>query len=806
MKNHVPGVGGLTGLQADEGHWLAGVCAPLSCRRVPAGRLATPFGAASCLLAVLALFPVPDGAAAAAAEGGAEQTGPDASCAVHGTVRSVGGEPLAAAAVTLTASAETVLTGDHGRFCLRGDVGAGDHRLVVFADGHGVGERVFRADGDAAARVDVRLRPAFGEEVVVSATRTDKRLADVPLHMQSVPRSMIEGMAARTLAEAVEWTRGVRVESNCQNCNTTQIRLLGLEGPYSQILVDGQPTLSSLAMVYGVEQVPARLIDSIEVVRGGGSPVYGAGAVAGVINLVPRHPDHTHVEAGGRSGRMSGADGSVSSPSWSLVADWTPGEKRAATVYGQLDRVAPLDVDGDGFSEVVVRDLDATGARYQEFFRDGSARLAADVSYTTEYRRGGDRWWLPGTAAEIAEELDSRRAGASASWLQTASPVWDGRSTVSWASMRRASYYGTGGDANAFGSTRNPLWVFDSQLNRGGASGTFSFGVQASRNHVDDRQPAYGRTVQETWRETSVFLQDDRRVGDGFTLLYGVRADRHSAVEGPIVSPRAALLWSPRSDLTLRASHAAGFRPPASFDEDLHIVLAGGEAHVVRDDPGLREETSTSRMLSLEWRPTIGQSTALAVDASWFDTRLDDLFHNAEADDLLTPEFEFLRVNLGSARVRGVEFGFGVRRGGLTVDAGYVWQRARFGEPEPDFGSVSMYRTPERYGTATVQWPLGDNHDLVAGVRYTGTMLAPHYAGFIAEDRLETTPSFLSWDLGLFRRLALGGDRQVTATIAVRNLTDEYQSDLDQGPMRDPTYVYGPRFPRSVAVGLKVDL
>lgn len=766
----------------------------------PAGSGLARTGAAAAAAGVLALLPsAPAMATACPADGG-----------VHGAVRSPSGRPVAGAAVTLTTSAATAATSEDGRFCLH-PVNAGEHRLVVYAEGYGLVEQRFRIEDREPVRLDVQLRPAFGEEVVISATRTGKRLAEVPVHMQTTPRSLIESVAARTLADAVEWTRGVRVESTCQSCNASRIRLLGLDGPYSQLLVDGQPTLSSLAMVYGIEQLPARLIDSIEVVKGGGSPAYGAGAVAGVVNLIPHHPDRTHVEMDARSERMRGAGGSAGSPTYSLVADWapgagTPGSERAATFHAQVDRVAPLDVDGDGLSEVSIRDLDAVGARHIEFFLDGSARLAVEASRTTEFRRGGDRLHLPPERAEVAEQLDSSRRGGSVSWLHTVSPVWDWRATVSHAAAERDSYYGAGGDPGAFGSTRNPLWIFDSHVNRGGERGTVSFGVQAARDLVDDRQPAYGRTIRETYRSVAGFVQDDRRVGDRVTLLYGVRADRHSAVDGPIVSPRAALMWTPRSDLTLRVSHSAGFLPPAVFDEQLHIVLLGGEAMVVRDDPGLREETSVSRMLSLEWRPTVGERTAMALDSTFFDTSIADLFHNREADDPATPEFEFLRTNLGRARVRGLEVGWGLRRGGLTVDVGYAWQRAELGEAEPDFGSTTMFRTPEEYGTASVQWPLPRGLALFAGLRYTGSMLVPHYAGYVAEDRLDATPSFLTWDFGLSRRFALGGGRRITATLALRNLTDEYQQDLDRGPFRDPSYVYGPRFPRSLVVGLKADL
>ncbi|MYF04153.1 MAG: TonB-dependent receptor [Holophagales bacterium] len=728
-----------------------------------------------------------------------------ADAGLHGTVRSLSGKPVADAAVTLTTSARTVATGEDGRFCLF-QVEPGVHRLVVFADGYGVAEQEFLVGGQSAAQVEIRLRAAFGEEVVISATRTGKRLADVPLHVQTVRRSQIEGVVARTLADAVEWTRGVRVESNCQSCNTSQIRLLGLEGPYSQVLVDGQPTVSSLAMVYGIEQLPARLIDSIEVVRGGGSPAYGAGAVAGVINLIPHHPDHTHVEVSARSSRMGGAGGAARSPSYSLVADLIPGSSRAATFYGQVDREAPVDVDGDGFTDVSIRDLDALGARYHEFLFDGAARLAVDVSYVSEFRRGGDQLHLPAQHAQVAEQLDSHRKGVTASWLQTVTPRWDWRATVSHAAAERDSYYGVGGDSSAFGMTRNPLWIFDAHVDRGGERGTLSFGLQASDDVIDDRQPAYGRIIREGYRSTAAFVQDDRKVADGVTLLYGLRVDRHSAVDGSIVSPRAALMWTPRSDLTLRVSHSAGFRPPAVFDEQLHIALLGGEAMVVRDEPGLREETSVSRMLSVEWRPLVGERTAMAFDSTFFDTTIADLFHNREADDPATPELEFTRTNFGRARVAGVEVGWSLRRGRLAVDAGYGWQRAEFGHPEPDFGSTRMFRTPERYGTASVRWPLSGGLDLFAGLSYTGQLAAPHYAGYIAEDRLELTPGFLAVDVGVSRRFVLRGDRSIVGMFALKNLTDEYQQDLDRGPLRDAGYVYGPRFPRSVVVGVKVDL
>ena len=85
-------------------------------------------------------------------------------------------------------------------------------------------------------------------------------------------------------------------------------------------------------------------------------------------------------------------------------------------------------------------------------------------------------------------------------------------------------------------------------------------------------------------------------------------------------------------------------------------------------------------------------------------------------------------------------------------------------------------------------------------------MKVPHYAGFIEEDRLETTDSFLTVDLNVARRFDLGDNLVAKFTIGVKNITDEYQEDLDQGPNRDSAYVYGPRFPRSLVVGFSLGL
>ena len=724
-------------------------------------------------------------------------------CVLRGQVRSTTGEAISGATVTVLPEGARAATDAAGNLCLT-DLEPGPRRLLVVAESFVVADAEVELVAGRSTEIEVTLQPAFGHEVVVTATRTAKRLEEVPIQLQIVDREKIENVVARNLAEAVEWTSGIRVESNCQNCNESKIRMLGLEGGYSQILIDGQPTVSSLALVYGIEQLPARLIDSIEVVKGGGSALYGAGAVGGVINLIPHQPSRTGAEIELRLGDMSGEE----TGSMNGFLDWTSADRgRSLSVYAQRDRVDPVDIDGDGFTEVTRRRLETAGLRWDQFFFEGQGRLAGEVNRIREDRRGGDRLHLPPEQASIAEEIRTDRIGASLSWMHSVSSELDYRLIASFADTDRDSYYGAGMDPDAFGFTDNPHAVFDAQINHYRRKSTLTWGVQRTRDGIRDVQLGRDRIVDDVYTNTGIFLQEDRQIAPRLSVLYGVRLDDHSEVTDPIASPRAALMWSPSPQVTLRTSLARGFRPPVVFDEDLHIsLLGGGQAQVIRNDPGLSEETSTNAMMSLSWYPTVGRRGLAALELALFRTDIDNLFHNLETDDPRTPDrFEFTKINLGSARVQGAELNLSFRWSSrLSTELGLVRQTARFDRPEPDFGSRDFFRTPETYGVASLQWspkPV----EIFVGALYTGTMTAKHFAGFIAEDRLERTPSSLTWDVNLSRTFELGpGEVPLTLTLGAKNLTDEFQEDLDRGPDRDSNYVYGPRFPRSYFLSVRV--
>ncbi len=636
---------------------------------------------------------------------------------------------------------------------------------------------------------------------VTTGTRSEHLIREVPVRTEVIGQELIETLGAKDLACALEWNTGIRVEANCQNCNFSQVRMLGMQGEYTGFLTNGRPVMSSLARVYGIEQIPASAVEQIEVVKGGGSALYGPRIVAGVVNIVPKKP----TEIGGNlsyelesygDGPMHNASGSGY---WvGTEAVWS------GSVTGLYQTRPGYDRDGDGFTEVTERTI--SGITGRVFFNpNAKSEWYLDLGYTAEERRGGDNLDRPVTDAEVAEWIDSELFSAALNWKRQIGDKTLLETTASYLNTERDTYYGGGGDPNAFGFSKNPAYFLDALLTHQFTDSiSASGGLQYSNEELTDEQPAYDRLLEENYENMGYLAQVEWNPNSRWSGVAGFRVDDVSSIDGLIFSPRASIRFSPSATVDYRFSVSTGFRPPEVFDEDLHIGSSGGESNVIRNSADLKEESSLSLMAGAYWQPEwtiMGVSEPFFLEGNLFWTQLQDAFDVVEIDNPGTPETEFFRINAGEAYVYGVELnaGYGFRPD-LVLEGGIVLQQARYDEPAGDFGSKNFERTPDAYGqlrlTYTPDWG-----GIFFGGRYTGSMEVPHYAGWIPEDRLETSESFLELTLGMTYNLRLSENTLWVLKAGVRNLTDAYQDDLDSGPDRDSAYVYGPRFPRSLYLG-----
>lgn len=696
-------------------------------------------------------------------------------------------------------------------------------------------EEILLDESSAATGFELLLEYVVGE-VVVTGTKVEQLAERAPVKTQVVSRDRIERRAAVNLADALEGTTGVRVENDCQNCNFTQLRLNGLEGHYTQMLMDGRPVFSTLAGVYGLEQIPQEMIERVEIVKGGGSALYGGSAVGGVVNVITRRPTRSFGSATFRYDSIGmSATGMNLGASAGLVND---AKDFSLHVFGNSMNREPWDANGDGFSEIgKVRGVNMGADTYWDPFQGG--RLALKFHVLREYRRGGDAFDRPEHDAGVAEAAHTMRYGGEVHWTHALADGLKLEAGWGMAYTERDSYYGGGGDVTvpdlpenigdwtqqdlddfrnahdtrqaalgAYGKTKNPLYTGDIFLHwafQAAGEMVLTTGVQYWRDHLDDFFPGYDRAIKETYTDVAGILQHDWLFAEWGESVLGVRVDKHSELSAPVVSPRLALKLDPMQWLHLRTAVSTGFRAPQVFDEDLHVTIIGGEGQIVTNDAELKPEKSVSLAQQAELLFQPAERWSLKFGANGYFTSIRDAFVLEDTDtDPSDNTFEFTRRNRGTTTVVGGELEGSVEHGKVWGAAlGLALERARNDEPDEDFGSKDIFRTPKWYGHAE-SWV-----EPVAGLRLqtlielTGPMKVPHYAGYIAENRLEESEVFYDWSANVAYRVDIGSDRYLSPFVGMRNILDSYQKDHDRGADRDAGYVYGPRMPRTAFLGIK---
>jgi outer membrane receptor for ferrienterochelin and colicins len=723
---------------------------------------------------------------------------------VVGTVMDVEGRAVPGAQVRVLPQEFTLTTSEDGTFRIA-ELAPGDYTLLVRAKGYSGEQRAsFRLEPgqDRVLTIELSKLATVTESVVVTGTRTPHLLVEAPVRTDLLLPEVIARQVKTNLTELLTATvSGIRVENNCTNCGFTAIRLNGLEGPYTQILEDGLPSFSGVTSIYGLDQIPTEFLESVEIVKGGNSALYGPNAVAGVVNLIRREPvvnsfrfDALSGVHKGRPEHQIGANAQVANLPGGIGADF---------FYRGTQRTH-IDRDRDGFTEMPRRDSQAGGATAYRRFLDGNAKLSFGGSVLHEFRRGGSQFDQAPHNTYITEQLDSTRGAAFARWNHAITPSTFYAVNSTFTTLRRDSYYGAGFDPNAYGYTRNPLSASDAQVGHSTGKHTVLFGAQYWWEKVEDTVPSYGRSLSQSFSNAGLFLQDEYRVAKNVTVVGGLRADKSNILRNWVYSPRGNIRVGLGQNWNARFGVSTGFRSPTIFDEDLHVAAAGGAGFIVNRGPNLREERSLSYTASLDYTTSVN-GNPLQVGTSFFHTRLSDVFVYQE-NVIPGQDFrELLRVNGAGAHVRGVQFDLNWRlhpRVGLR--SGVTFQQARFEEPEPQFNSLRFFRTPNTYGFAGADIDLPGEVDISSTLDYTGSMMVPHFAGYILSDRLENGRSFLTWDVILGKTWDIGAEEktQLRMFFRGRNLTDNFQRDLDQGPLRDSAYIYGPISMRSLSVGM----
>lgn len=715
-------------------------------------------------------------------------------------------------------------TDSDGNFVFH-NVSSGHHQLEVSYVGYKNVSLHIDVSFDGTNRVAINMESdiLLFDQVVVTGTKTFKRQTKSAVIVNIIDSKTLDNVQACNLSEGLKFQPGLRVETDCQTCNYTQLRMNGLAGGYSQILINGRPIFSPLTGLYGLEQIPVNMIDKIEIIRGGGSSLYGSSAIGGTVNVITKIPKVNSFSINSSYQNMNGvaSDYMFNANSTSI----SKSKKSGISLFLNRREREAYDHNADNFSEIPEIKNTSVGAS-AFILPSENQKIEVSLSNLNEYRYGGEmvdgaahlalqseerthNVWMGSADYQINFNNDNTNLITYAAWQNTARDHYTGilpdeEETAAFANHLAAPPYGTSLTKTIQGGVQ-----FNHKLDSFlGGSNVLTFGSEYLVDDTFDEIAAYNYEIDQVTKDFGTFAQSDWEVLPSLNLLSGVRLDKHNLVNGVVASPRLSLLYKYKDNTQLRASYGTGFRAPQAFDTDLHIAFAGGGVSRVQLSDDLREETSKSYSVSLNYdKPTEHWVAGFTVEG--FYTQLNNAFTLVPiGEDTFGELFE--KRNDQGANVKGstIELRANYDRK-IQLETGLTIQSSRFDNKVQYIDEVEGVRdfikTPNVYGFANLSF--NPNKRLSANINYiyTGSMIVPHFAGASnqpVDEIIESSPfAEISTKIGYV--LPISTETNLEIYGGVKNLLNNYQEIFDIDKNRDSNFVFGPAQPQTLFVGLK---
>jgi len=712
------------------------------------------------------------------------------------------GRPVSFAVVGVKGTTYGTQADVEGAFVMRG-VPAGEHTFAASFMGYRTSEvRATLVEGEVL-RVDFALeeRAVELDGVVVTGTLTRTFVKDSPTKINVVSPTYLEKVPTANVMEVLENVNGLYQQVDCGVCGTNNIRINGMDGPYTAVLIDGMPIMSSLATVYGLNGISPAMIQQVEIIKGPMSTLYGSEAMGGVINVITKSPQsapplvlNAFRTAHGENALDIGSSGTFGR--WSGLA--------SATIYHNDEY---HDDNGDNFSDLTLNTRSSVFARAAR--RDDSGRPQFEVSgrYYHEDRLGGTAEYvdtysdaLRGSDVLYGETILTKRIETIGTWHLK--PETGARIDLAFNHHDQDSFYGTDSyqaqQSTAFGQLLWPLRLNARQTlmvgatlrgqrydDNTGATGIFDGAGALVSNHPDNRWIP-GVLAQHEWLATQ-----------RLRLQTGLRLD-HQEDHGLIPSPSANLKISASDATTLRFNAGTGFRIVNLFTED-HAAYTGARATILLEK--LDPERSVSGTASLQHVADLN-SNPLTVDVEGFYT----YFTNKIEPDYSLPG-RIVYDNLdGSSTTRGVSLTLSQSLTALplTYTVGGTLMDVFVAE---DGNTAPLEFAPDYQGVINATYRLPADLQLDYTVNLTGPMKLPEYDPPFARD--PESPTFSVHNLQLTKSFDLSGGSLLQPYVALENLTDFTQDSPLVAPEDpfgedfDTAYVYGPIHGRSLGLGVR---
>lgn len=752
---------------------------------------------------------------------------------LSGRVTNSKGEGIPFASLVIEGTGNGVVTDTEGNYNLKG-ISSGTYLVKVSYLGYvSAKEKINLIDKQNLEKNFILKQDVlYLDDVVITGTRNVQDKKNNPVVVGVISNKLLNATQSIAISDGLNFNSGVRVETNCQNCGFTQVRLNGLEGAYSQILINSRPVFSALNSVYGLDQIPTNIVERIEVVRGGGSALYGSNAIAGTVNIITKEPVDNHWEIRSNTAIIDGdALDQTFNINGTIVNETLT---NGVSVYGMSRNRDSYDADGDGFTELVKLNNTVFGAK--AFFKPNDlSKITIDFSALEEYRRGGDQLDLSPHFTNITEELDHNTIFGGINYDR-----WIADKTgklafyASTQKTNRDSYYGgLGGSTdpadldiaiNSYGFTEDFSFVGGMQYNHYFDRDILVLGIENQTYNTKDEIAGFNRLVDQDVNTIGIFSQYEWKPSDRLTALLGARYDI-SKVDGKysvgnentksdvrlgVFSPRFSLLYKANDNIRLRTGYGRGFRAPQAFNEDLHISSAGGDQVISILSDNLDKETSDTFTASVNYTKTMNL-TQINFLIEGFYTKLTNPFTTISTGNVGSVILEQV-VNGKGATVSGVNFETGYSPSEkFTFQLGGTLQKTAFNEDQELFNDGTnkvvtreFVRNPNLYGYFTSFYNINTSFKIDLTGTYTGPMVVPRIVDTNGFVNLIDSKSFFDVNLKTTYQFDLDENLNIELSTGFRNIFNSYQSEFDQGPERDSDFIFGPAAPRSVFFSLKI--
>ncbi len=713
------------------------------------------------------------------------------------------GEPLEMANIILKGTSVGTLSDKNGNYNLKTDL-LGKQKLEISSIGFNTRvKRVVLKEG-VTIELNFQLSEANAalDEVVISGTMKPVKKLDSPVPVEVFSPVFFKKNPAPSVFESMANINGIRPQVNCSVCNTGDIHINGLEGPYTFVLIDGMPIVSGLSTVYGLTGLPQSLIERVEVVKGPASTLYGSEAVGGIINIITKTAKTAPklaLESFGSSWGEINTD---------LGFKYNLGETNGLLGVNYFNYQNPIDNNDDGFTDLTLQDRISLFNKFS-FPRKNNKVFTVAGRYVYEDRWGGQINWAPkfrGGTEVYGESIYTSRWETFGTYDLPTNEKLSIQFSANGHSQN--SFYGdTFYQADQYIGFGQLLW--DTTL---GESHNLLFGTAYRYTYYDDNTPA---TINGSANAPSithlpgVFVQDEITLAKNNKLLLGVRYD-YNSIHGGIFSPRINYKWNSENNAdVIRISLGNGFRVANVFTED-HAALTGNRELFFEDE--LKPETSWNANINYVKKIITDNSTIINIDASTFYT----YFDNKIIPDYETDTSKIIYGNLdGNSVSKGISLSTDVTwQNGLSVIAGATLMDVSVTEN----GVTERQLLTESFsGTWSVSYTI-PNIDLK--VDYTGNVYAPMDLPLLGDNdpRAPKSPWYSIQNIQLSKKFAnnfelFGGVKNLLnftpAANSILRSFDPFDQNLDpQNPNLtfDPAYVYASNQGIRMFLGLRYRL